>query len=191
MTDPPESQDFHTLYIVSEGYETDLERIIQSNQSLTERHFSYFIYQLLRALKYIHSANVLHRDLKPSNILVNSNCDLAICDFGLARGISLDIGELTEDVVTLWYRAPEVLCGQGVYDSKVDLWSVGCILGEFVCREPLMRGNSPTHQLQLIVAALGRPSQADLDEVCTDGAARIINNMPDFQSPGMYSGVGR
>eukprot|EP01138_Halocafeteria_seosinensis_P007605 gb/GECG01007773.1/.p1 GENE.gb/GECG01007773.1/~~gb/GECG01007773.1/.p1 ORF type:complete len:383 (+),score=35.80 gb/GECG01007773.1/:1-1149(+) len=183
MTEPPESQNFRTLYIVTQCYETDLERIINSGQRLSERHFSYFVYQLLRALKYIHSANVLHRDLKPSNLLVNSNCDLAICDFGLARGISLDIGELTEDVVTLWYRAPEVLCGQGDYDSKVDLWSVGCILGEFVTREALMKGNAPAHQLQLIVAAVGKPSQNDLAEVCTDGAARIINNMPEFQRP--------
>lgn len=86
-------------------YECDLERIISSPQKLTEQHAQYFVYQVLRGLKYIHSAKVLHRDLKPSNLLVNSNCDLAICDFGLARGIS-ESGDtkLTEYVVTRWYR---------------------------------------------------------------------------------------
>lgn len=85
MTVPPNNQNFQDIYIVSNLMESDLERIIRSKQVLTDQHFQYFLYQILRALKYIHSANVLHRDLKPSNILVNANCDLAICDFGLSR----------------------------------------------------------------------------------------------------------
>ena len=87
-------------------YECDMERIINSTQVLTEQHVQYFVYQILRGLKYIHSAKVLHRDLKPSNVLINSNCDLAICDFGLSRGIS-DSGEtkLTEYVVRRGGRA--------------------------------------------------------------------------------------
>ena len=88
---PPECEDFHTLYIVTQLYECDLERIISSPQRLTDQHLQYFVYQLLRGLKFIHSANVLHRDLKPSNLLVNSNCDLAICDFGLARGVGDEV----------------------------------------------------------------------------------------------------
>ena len=88
---PPEVEDFHTLYIVTQLYECDLERIISSSQRLTDQHLQYFVYQLLRGLKFIHSASVLHRDLKPSNLLVNSNCDLAICDFGLARGVSDEV----------------------------------------------------------------------------------------------------
>ena len=80
--------DFNDVYIVSELMETDLYRIIYSKQSLSIDHVQYFIYQVLRTLKYIHSANVLHRDLKPSNLLVNSNCDLKVCDFGLARGVT-------------------------------------------------------------------------------------------------------
>ena len=79
--------DFNDVYIVSELMETDLYRIIYSKQSLSIDHVQYFIYQVLRTLKYIQSANVLHRDLKPSNLLVNSNCDLKVCDFGLARGV--------------------------------------------------------------------------------------------------------
>lgn len=89
--DPNQFHNFNTLYIVMPMYECDLERIISSSQPLTEQHFQYFVYQLLRGLKWIHSANVLHRDLKPSNLLVNSNCDLCICDFGLARGVSVEV----------------------------------------------------------------------------------------------------
>lgn len=89
--------------------ETDLHRIIYSRQELSDDHIQYFIYQILRALKYCHSANVLHRDLKPSNVLLNSNCDLKVCDFGLARGVDEKSLELTEYVVTRWYRAPEIM----------------------------------------------------------------------------------
>jgi serine/threonine protein kinase len=83
MTMPPNIRDFTDLYIVTECYECDLDRIISSSQTLTDGHNQYFLYQILRGMKYVHSANVLHRDLKPSNILVNANCDLALCDFGL------------------------------------------------------------------------------------------------------------
>eukprot|EP01031_Cornospumella_fuschlensis_P041490 gene41490-50631_t len=84
---PPECEEFEDVYIVQDLMETDLHRIIYSRQPLTIDHIQYFIYQILRGLKYIHSANVLHRDLKPSNLLLKSNCDLKICDFGLARGV--------------------------------------------------------------------------------------------------------
>src|SRR6478609_10213221 len=93
--------------------EADLHQIIRSEQPLTDAHFQYFLYQILRGLKYIHSANVLHRDLKPGNLLVNADCELKICDFGLARGFSVDpeenAGYMTEYVATRWYRAPEIM----------------------------------------------------------------------------------
>ncbi len=80
-------QTFEDVYIISDLMETDLHRIIYSRQELSDDHIQYFVYQILRALLYLHSANVLHRDLKPSNLLLNSNCDLKVCDFGLARGL--------------------------------------------------------------------------------------------------------
>lgn len=93
--------------------ETDLAAIIRSGQPLTDAHFQSFIYQILCGLKYIHSANVLHRDLKPANVLINADCELKICDFGLARGFSADprenAGYMTEYVATRWYRAPEIM----------------------------------------------------------------------------------
>lgn len=105
MTVPPNTQNFNDIYIVTNLMESDLEKIIRSKQVLTNQHFQYFLYQILRALKYIHSANVLHRDLKPGNLLVNANCDLAVCDFGLSRGFDIEYKDtLTEYVVTRWYR---------------------------------------------------------------------------------------
>lgn len=113
----------------------------------------YFLYQLLRGLKYIHSANVLHRDLKPSNLLLNANCDLKICDFGLARTTS-ETDFMTEYVVTRWYRAPELLLNCSEYTAAIDVWSVGCILMEIIRREPLFPGKDYVQQLALITEVL-------------------------------------
>lgn len=151
--------DFKDVYIVSELMETDLYRIIYSKQSLSLDHVQYFIYQVLRALKYIHSANVLHRDLKPSNLLVNSNCDLKVCDFGLARGV-LDNEQmrhgmkkplLTEYVVTRWYRAPEIMLACHEYDKPVDVWSTGCILAELLARKPFFPGEDYIDQVSSLL----------------------------------------
>jgi mitogen-activated protein kinase 7 len=102
-----------SLINIPELMECDLAAIIRSGQPLTDAHFQSFIYQILCGLKYIHSANVLHRDLKPGNLLVNADCELKICDFGLARGFSIDpeenAGYMTEYVATRWYRAPEIM----------------------------------------------------------------------------------
>lgn len=149
--------DFTDVYIVGELMETDLYRIIYSKQSLSLDHVQYFIYQVLRALKYIHSANVLHRDLKPSNLLVNSNCDLKVCDFGLARGVygservkdSSKRHLLTEYVVTRWYRAPEIMLACHEYDKPVDIWSTGCILAELLSRKPFFPGEDYIDQVKL------------------------------------------
>jgi mitogen-activated protein kinase 1/3 len=109
----------------------------------------YFVYQLLRGLKYVHSANVLHRDLRPSNLLLNAKCDLKIGDFGLAR-TTTETDFMMEYVVTRWYRAPELLLNCSEYTQAIDMWSVGCIFGEIVTREPLFPGKDYVHQLRLI-----------------------------------------
>jgi mitogen-activated protein kinase 1/3 len=172
ITVPPDTTDFRDVYIITNLMESDLDRIIASNQPLTNQHYQYFLYQILRGLKFIHSANVLHRDLKPSNLLVNANCDLAICDFGLARGV--DAGQdalLTEYVVTRWYRAPELLCESNRYGEAIDVWSVGCIFAEMLRRKPFFRGDTPQHQLETIVSVLGMPSEAAM-QIITHSAAR-------------------
>jgi serine/threonine protein kinase len=113
----------------------------------------YFLYQILRGLKYIHSANVLHRDLKPSNLLLNANCDLKICDFGLAR-VTSETDFMTEYVVTRWYRAPELLLNSSDYTAAIDVWSVGCIFMELMDRKPLFPGRDHVHQLRLLMEVI-------------------------------------
>lgn len=160
--------------------ETDLHRIIYSKQPLTLEHIQYFIYQILRGLKYIHSANVIHRDLKPSNILVNGNCDLKICDFGLARGLEDEqLGGLTEYVVTRWYRAPEIMLACHEYTKAIDIWSVGCIFAELLGRQALFPGNDYIAQLRLICEKLGRPTDNEMDFITSDRAKRFISSLPD------------
>ena len=114
--------------VVAELMECDLAAIIRSGQPLTDAHFQSFIYQILCGLKYIHSANVLHRDLKPGNLLVNADCELKICDFGLARGFSMDpeenAGYMTEYVATRWYRAPEIMLSFQSYTKASQCWDV-------------------------------------------------------------------
>lgn len=161
---PPNVQyleDFKDVYLVADLMETDLHRIIYSKQKLSIDHVQYFVYQVLRGLKYIHSCRILHRDLKPSNLLVNSNCDLKICDFGLARGlheksssVNGDDEEdrastmlLTEYVVTRWYRAPEIMLACHEYSYPIDVWSVGCIFAELIQRKPFFPGDDYIDQV--------------------------------------------
>ena len=160
---PANTHNFRDVYIITKLFESDLAKIISSQQQLTDAHCRYFLYQLLRGLKYLHTANVIHRDLKPANLLVNSNCELAICDFGLARGVrgleSSKQEELTGYVVTRWYRAPELLVECDTYDDAIDMWSVGCILGELLGRRVLFKGRNYIHQLQVILECLGSPRE--------------------------------
>lgn len=177
--EPPSSVDFLDLYIVSDLMETDLHRIIHSKQALTDEHVQYFVYQILRGLKYLHSAKVVHRDLKPSNILVNSNCDLKICDFGLARGVA-DEGEedLTAYVVTRWYRAPEIMLACKNYTSKVDVWAVGCIMGELIRRKVVFPGSDYLNQLKLIMDVIGTPAPEDYEFVKSVRARDWLRKQP-------------
>ncbi|KAI3708436.1 hypothetical protein L2E82_37605 [Cichorium intybus] len=149
---PPQKQNFNDVYIVYELMDTDLHQIIRSNQHLVDDHCRYVLYQILRGLKYVHSAHVLHCDLKPSNLLLNANCDLKIRDFGLARTTS-KTDFMTEYVVTRWYRALVLLLNCSEYTTAIDIWSVGCILGEILTRQPLFPGKDYVHQVRLITKA--------------------------------------
>ncbi|GAY51462.1 hypothetical protein CUMW_134350 [Citrus unshiu] len=176
---PPQRETFNDVYIVYELMDTDLHQIIRSHQDLTDDHCRYFLYQLLRGLKYVHSANVLHRDLKPSNLLLNANCDLKIGDFGLARTTS-ETDFMTEYVVTRWYRAPELLLNCSEYTAAIDIWSVGCILGEIMTRQPLFPGKDYVHQLRLITELIGSPDETSLGFLRSDNARRYVRMLPQF-----------
>ncbi|OHT07270.1 Mitogen-activated protein kinase MMK1 [Tritrichomonas foetus] len=168
---------FNTLIVVLDLMDTDLHQIIYSKQKLSMDHRRYFMYQILRGLKYVHSANILHRDLKPSNLLVNSNCDLKICDFGLAR-IQDEHEFLSEYVTTRWYRAPEVLLGIGKYGPAMDMWSVGCIFYELIMRKPLFPGRSCLNQLSVIVEKIGSPTNEDLASITSFKARKYMKSIP-------------
>ncbi|KAI5428602.1 mitogen-activated protein kinase homolog MMK2 [Lathyrus oleraceus] len=176
---PPQKENFNDVYIVYELMDTDLHQIIRSNQRLTDDHCWYFLYQLLRGLKYIHSANILHRDLKPSSLLLNSDCDLKIGDFGLAR-TTCETDFMTEYVVTRWYRAPELLLNCSKYTAAIDIWSVGCILGEIVTRQPLFPGKDYVHQLRLITELIGSPDDTSLGFLRSDNARRYVKQLPQY-----------
>ncbi|VDI51789.1 nemo like kinase, partial [Mytilus galloprovincialis] len=125
---PPHIDFFHEVYVLTELMQSDLHKIIVSPQPLTSDHVKVFLYQILRGLKYLHSARVLHRDIKPGNLLVNSNCVL-------------------KEVVTQYYRAPELLMGAKHYSYSVDVWSVGCIFAELLGRRILFQAQSPIQQV--------------------------------------------
>jgi serine/threonine protein kinase len=279
---------FSDVYLIMELMDTDLNQVIKSKQTLLREHVIYFLYQTLSGLKHIHDCGILHRDLKPSNLLVNANCDLKICDFGLSRQAkiaeddeemesdrfntahngsdtkcSIDLlisnpsgsrdgsvserlqqlqrqheqhqrpregdddermetamysvqrtsscssfmtvdnlqedvskfaqsdeegrsqgagkertdGGMTEYVVTRWYRAPELLVSNSTYSEKIDIWSVGCILGEILKRKPLFPGSDYINQLKLIVDTLGTPCEKDMAEIESLKARKFIKSL--------------
>ncbi|KAL5125789.1 Mitogen-activated protein kinase 20 [Glycine soja] len=178
---PPSRRDFKDIYVVFELMESDLHQVIKANDDLTKEHYQFFLYQLLRALKYIHTASVYHRDLKPKNILANANCKLKICDFGLARVAFNDTPTTvfwTDYVATRWYRAPE-LCGSfySRYTPAIDIWSIGCIFAEVLIGKPLFPGKNVVHQLDLMTDLLGTPSLDAISKVRNDKARRYLTSM--------------
>ncbi|TKA61548.1 Mitogen-activated protein kinase 1 [Cryomyces minteri] len=180
--DIPRPDNFNETYLYEELMECDLAAIIRSGQPLTDAHFQSFIYQILCGLKYIHSANVLHRDLKPGNLLVNADCELKICDFGLARGFSEDEGEnagyMTEYVATRWYRAPEIMLSFQSYTKAIDVWSVGCILAELLGSKPFFKGRDYVDQLNCILYILGTPTPSTLARIGSPRAQEYVRNLP-------------
>lgn len=169
----------NSVYIVTELMDTDLHQIIASQQQLSVKHIQYFLYQILRALKYIHSANVLHRDLKPSNLLINSDCTLKVCDFGMSRVSAPSDDEegnsiMTEYVATRWYRAPEVILSWNHYSKAVDVWSVGCTFAELLGGKPLFPGTDYIHQINCIADIIGTPTESDLESIQNENARRYV-----------------
>jgi mitogen-activated protein kinase 1/3 len=178
----PTFAEFQALIIVVDLMDTDMCRVIMENPDLQPDHHRYFIYQILRGLKYVHSASVIHRDLKPGNLLVNSDCDLKIGDFGLARVAQREDEPqyLSEYVTTRWYRAPEVLLSYETYDNSIDIWSVGCIFAELILRRPIFPGPNVLAQLAMMTQTLGTPSEEDLMGCVNQKARDFMASLPHY-----------
>lgn len=169
------------IYIVMDYMESDIYNVMKvENQTLGVEHIRLIMFQLVKAVHHMHSAKIFHRDLKPSNILINSDCLVKIADFGLARGFlsteETDAkNKFTEYMVTRWYRAPEIMCDD-TYDEKIDIWSLGCILGELIGKRPMFPGTDYLHQIELYIDMFGKPHDEDMKHLQNENAVEFIEN---------------
>eukprot|EP01080_Neovahlkampfia_damariscottae_P004704 gene4704-8288_t len=180
---PPKDFDsFKDVYIVMDLMDGDFKSIIRGKnpQPLDDGGVKYFLYQLLRGVKYVHSANVLHRDIKPSNILLNKEMDVKICDFGLSRGVDMDDPTMsTQYVATRWYRAPELIMMWEKCSKEIDVWSIGCVFFELlqdIPRRPVFPGKNYLNQLDLILEFTGTPKEEDI--LACDKAKFYLKKLP-------------
>ncbi|NWT61331.1 MK15 kinase, partial [Erythrocercus mccallii] len=182
LLDVIQAENDKDIYLIFESMETDLHAVIKKGNLLKDIHKCYILYQLLKATKFIHSGNVIHRDQKPSNVLLDAQCCVKLCDFGLARSLC-QLGEeqpspaLTEYVATRWYRAPEILLASRSYTKGVDMWSIGCILGEMLLGKPLFPGTSTMNQIEQILRVIPAPSPEDILALQSEYKASVINHM--------------
>ncbi|KAI1889667.1 hypothetical protein AGOR_G00165320 [Albula goreensis] len=176
----------NSVYIVQEYMETDLCKLLEQGP-LSEGHARLFMYQLLRGLKYIHSANVLHRDLKPANLFVNTeDLVLKIGDFGLARIMDPHYshkGHLSEGLVTKWYRSPRLLLSPNNYTKAIDMWAAGCIFAEMLTGKTLFAGAHELEQMQLILESIPVIHEEDRQELESVIPVFIKSDMSEPQTP--------
>ncbi|MES1919104.1 Cell division control protein 2 A [Bonamia ostreae] len=164
------------LYLVFEYLEQDLRKHMKSvKNKLDELVIRSYLYQLVSAIAWCHTRRILHRDLKPQNILIDRKGNLKLADFGLGRAFGLPMQTYTHEIVTLWYRPPEILLGAKKYSCAVDMWGVGCIFAEMVNMQPLFAGDSEIDQIFKIFQILGTP-----DEKTWDGFSSLPDYKPTF-----------
>lgn len=163
------------LFLVFEFVEQDLKKAIDRRKSFVGRELKLLMAQLLEGLYFCHRHRIVHRDLKPANILLASDGTLKIADFGLARAFQIPMHTYTHEVVTLWYRAPEILLGEKHYSPAVDLWSVGCIMAELARGKVLFRGDTEIGQLYEIFQVLGTPADVN-------GLWPGVSRLPDYSN---------
>lgn len=154
------------LTLVFEFLDQDLKKVLDmSENGLDAKTTKSFLHQLLCGVSFCHKNRVLHRDLKPQNLLISREGDLKLADFGLARAFGIPVRAYSHEVVTLWYRPPDVLMGSKKYSTPLDMWSVGCIFAECSSGRPLFPGSVEADQLQKIFETLGTPSPAHWPKV--------------------------
>jgi cyclin-dependent kinase 2 len=159
-----------SLYLVFEHLDLDLKKFMDSNKNWNQDHqlIKLYLYQMLQGIAYCHSHCILHRDLKPQNLLIDQQHNyLKLADFGLARAFGIPVRAYTHEVVTLWYRAPEILLGAKMYSTPVDVWSIGCIFAEMINQKPLFQGDSEIDELFKIFRVLGTPTEATWPGIST------------------------
>lgn len=179
-------QDVHLtesrLYLVFEFLSMDLKRYLDNlpeKEYIDKMLLKSYLYQILEALLFCHKRRVIHRDLKPQNLLIDSKGVIKLADFGLARAFIIPVRAYTHEVVTLWYRAPEVLLGCQRYATPVDMWSVGCIFAEMATKKPLFHGDSEIDQLFRIFRTMGTPTEETWPGVTSLKAYK--NNFPSWK----------
>lgn len=158
------------LMLVFEYMDKDLKKYMDSRGergSLDPATIKSFMYQLLKGIAFCHENRVLHRDLKPQNLLINNKGQLKLADFGLARAFGIPVNTFSNEVVTLWYRAPDVLLGSRTYNTSIDIWSAGCIMAEMYSGRPLFPGTTNEDQLQRIFRLMGTPSERSWPGIST------------------------
>ncbi len=171
------------LTLVFEYLDQDLKKYLDvCENGLDIKAVKSFLYQLLTRIAYCHRHRVLHRDLKPQNLLINREGELKLADFGLARAFGIPVRSYTHEVVTLWYRAPDVLLGSRKYSTPVDIWSIGCIFAEMVNGKPLFTGTSEESQLDTIFRNLGTPDETTYPGITELPEWRPFPNYPAPES---------
>jgi len=165
------------LYLIFEFLAMDLKKYMDTNVpkdgQMDAKLTKSYTYQLLQGMLFCHQRRVLHRDMKPQNLLIDKNGCIKIADFGLARAFGIPVRVYTHEVVTLWYRAPEVLLGSPKYSCPIDIWSIGTIFAEMVNRRPLFQGDSEIDQLFRIFRVLRTP---------TEELWPGVTQLPDFKA---------
>lgn len=178
----------HKLTLVFEFLDQDLKKYLDvCDSGLDLPILKSFLFQLLTGVAYCHHHRVLHRDLKPPNLLINREGQLKLADFGLARAFGIPVRSYTHEVVTLWYRPPDILMASRKYSTPVDIWSVGCIFAEMSNGRPLFSGTSEADQLDKIFRLLGTPTVAEYP-----GIVDLPEYAPDLlpQYPKPRNGIG-
>lgn len=149
-----------SIYMIFEYLDMDLKKLLDKHKpSFTPKLVKSYMHQMLDAIAFCHMHRILHRDLKPQNLLVDRDGHLKLADFGLARSFNLPMRTYTHEVVTLWYRAPEILLGTKFYATGVDIWSLGCIFAEMILKRPLFPGDSEIDQLYRIFRTMSTPDE--------------------------------